>query len=167
MAGGIATQRHGSPDAGDGALVTWGSDGDVFAQRWSVFGNGGPVVNLGGACQGGGNITVEGPVAVGQPDLRVHLSGADPAAQLAVLGLAPAPAAPFSCGPCDWMPPLLTFVHPLVAGGATQSLAIPCQVGLLHKRVEVQWTTVGTNLAPCPLSPGVGVSQRLRLTIEY
>lgn len=166
---GTATLTAASPDR---ALVVWESsgaalpfDGDILCQVVEAVGTGGSVVPAGGGCGLGGTIGFTGPAAIGNPSCAVTLTGADPAAPIAILNNVLG-APPLTCGACVWEPfSGLIHVKALVGGNAQQAFAMPLDPGLIGAVLSYQWTVVLGASTPCPLQAGVSLSNRMNVTV--
>jgi hypothetical protein len=167
----LASQYSGG-STGDQVLATWYSgistlfgidSADIEAQRLEAFG-GGSVVNMGGGCGGGGSISTSGAVAAGNPSFKVLVSGADPLATLGLL-VVKVPTAMYSCGACSVMLAPSQFSVPLFAGAGSQTVPLPCDLGLVGAQLDTQWVVLPTLTVACPVFGNLGVSNRLRLTI--
>ncbi len=154
----------------DRAMLGWDvqeltipSTGDGQTALLDGIGVGGPAINTGGGCGLGGTLTRNGPIAVGGTTQYV-LSGANPASTLAILGIAPS-TAPFVCDGCAWVPFKYSFVVPVTNGSAFQNVDAPCNVDLVGRAFEVQWTVVSPGDMPCSISPDLALSNRLAIEI--
>jgi hypothetical protein len=160
----LAAQSTAFSATSDGLFLSCTSGSDVYGQLADVFG-GGNSVSLGGACGGGGTVTVSGPIAIGNETFNVGNSGVAAGSQLAILNMAAAPF-PVSCGFCAWNPFFITNVRiPSGTSLPPVTLPIPLDSSLISVQIELQWTVVGTPQSPCALFANASVSDRLRLTI--
>jgi hypothetical protein len=139
------------------------TDQDIRGQLLEALGSGATSTNIGGGCGLGGTITNPVPPAVGNGFFSLQLTGADPAASVAILNIN-APASPFACGPCQWVPFLLTFTVPVVGGAGGQFVPIPCNPSFVGQQVDAQWNVISPSATGCSLFPGGSLSDRLRLT---
>ncbi len=131
-----------------------------------------PTTDLGGGCDGGGSLTYDGPVALGNSDLEAEMSGADPAASLAYFGYVQAGNGFQICGPCETifgLPQLRLLLTPALlnngSGGLT--IPIPADAALLGAKLDTQWLTIGTSASPCPLIGSVATSNRVGVELAY
>jgi len=161
----VAGQSSGtnSPAVGDQALVVWVAsnpvppfDPDVKARRVEAIGAGGAVVDLGGGCGGGGTITVNGPVALGNSSFEYGLTGA--AGPPIALILSPS-LANFSCGPCTLRPGL----DVILAVPAPFLSPTPCILAFYGATFYAQWIVAAPG--GCSLAPSLAVSSAISVTI--
>ncbi|MEM7308266.1 MAG: hypothetical protein AAF682_16420 [Planctomycetota bacterium] len=168
---GGSTAGGAGPDGDEAMLVytkgalTLPFDNNIAGHVVEATGDGGPVLDLGGGCTGGGTASPDGPVAIGNAAFRVELNGADPSATLALLNLA-APTVPIPCGSCVFAPPGTLFTQVPVGGSAAQTVPIPNQATLIGSKLEAQWALLPTSSSPCPLFANVSLSNRLELTFD-
>ena len=169
----MASELSGSTAEGDDALVVWAEwdpgppyDGDIFAQRLEAIGSGGSWSSLGGGCGGGGALSIDGPIAPGNPALTFDLLGADPAATVGLLLVRPpSPGHTFTCGSCTFLlPPGIMLSAPLVGGFGSVKVPVPCQGDLQGATFEAQWVSLVTSTSPCPLFSGISFSKRVTMT---
>ncbi|MCI0586044.1 MAG: hypothetical protein L0323_04285 [Planctomycetes bacterium] len=179
----ISTATEGSPAVGaqfgggatsDQALVAWvqvagtvSTNTSVLAHRVESLGPGGPVVDVGGGCGGGGFGWVNGPVAIANADFAFTLSGADPGATGSLVLVAPA-ASNFPCGPCTLVPDLsasAVLSAQVSGGGAAIAVPIPCNLALLGGGAKVQWIVFPTSASPCSSGPNVSLSNAIDATV--
>jgi hypothetical protein len=92
------------------------------------------------------------------------VSGLSPSALVSVFNFS-APGLPLQCLPCVWNPFEATLVAPVAGGAASVEFPIPCLGSLIAAQFETQWTTVDLTQAPCPLVPGLVLSERVRIVI--
>lgn len=145
-----------------------GPDRDVlFAHAALAAPSGGPVTNLGGGCGNGGTISLVGAPAIGNPDLEVRLSGADPAAIGAALGFSVAGAPTTPCGGCIINTYYAVLGTAPVNGAAQFGLSVPCDPGLRGQTFEVQWIVGPTSQQPCSILPPISFTGRIALTLDY
>ncbi len=156
---------------GDRAFVSFSSavnippfNSEVRGQLYEAVGSSGGFASLGGGCGSAGSPGVGGPLAIGNKLFSFTVSGADPAATLAVLVLNGA-VAPIPCGPCLLTPPAATLSTPMAGGFASQSVPIPCATNLVGGTVQFQWWVVGTAASPCALLPNVSITGRVNATV--
>ncbi len=128
-------------------------------QLLDALGPGGPVTPIDAGCGNGGTAGVSGPLALGNVDFAFTLSGADPAATLAVFVLN-APVAPLPCGACSLTPPLVSAGLPLAGGATLLPTPIPCNMALIGGALQFQWWVAPTAVSPCALLPGASFSGR-------
>ena len=120
-------------------------------------------------CGGGGNAGIEGPFAVGNPDLVLTLRNADPQAPAAFLLFDTTMAPVTTCGTCTLITPqVISPLFPVAAGAADASLPVPCDAGLIGFAMDMQWAVVTppTTTSPCPLFPFISVSDGIRLVLS-
>jgi hypothetical protein len=158
----------------DRSFLTWTAyqalppfGGSVLLQPLSTTAGTGTIVSLGGGCGGGG--TVEQTIAVG-PSIGDSGFGlrnltADPLSTFAVLNLAAPGTLPIPCGTCQLLPYQITFNVPKEMGGYGLLLGVPCDLNLVGKQLDVQWTVLPTSSSPCALFNNISVSNIARLTI--
>ncbi|MCU0863243.1 MAG: hypothetical protein MUC36_05605 [Planctomycetes bacterium] len=168
----IATHFAASTSGPSGeALLLWNETealppfaGSVVGQRFTAM-QGAPPVVLSPSCPGGGTAGTNGPFALGNAGFRFTLSGGDPSAPLALLGLSAGGLAPIPCG-CTFVQSLQTIVATAVAGTAESAFAVPCDPLLLGFVLEYQWLLFGTAASPCPLLANVSGSDRRQLVLS-
>ncbi|MCR9245669.1 MAG: hypothetical protein NXI31_11610 [bacterium] len=174
----IATRYQGRPSIDpitqDQGLLVWSELGlsptrfletDVVAHLYEAFG-GGAVTDLGGACGSGGNNGFNGPVALGNSQLELTLSGATTPIVFASIQFVNATQ---TCGPCTFNAQN-SYVFTLAngAGGASFPLAIPCDPSFHGLGVFTQWASFLSGANPCgtfPASAEVSFSNRLEAVI--
>ena len=77
-----------------------------------------------------------------------------------------APTTPVTCGPCEWLPPMVALVIPITQfGSASFSYSLPCTPTLVGVQFQTQWTTVDPVTMPCAPHPGIAMSDRHLHTI--
>ena len=142
----------------------------LHSRIYTVFGNGSIRVLPGtGACSNGAQTGINGPCAVGNQNFAITLTGADPGATLAFLGVdiqlrTPVPVCGAGCGGVV-LPDASARLVP-VAGAAELGLPIPCDPALSGARLYAQWLILGTPQAgSCTLAPGLRPSDAVELTI--
>jgi hypothetical protein len=138
--------------------------GSVVGQRFVAM-QGTPPVVLSPSCGGGGTAGTNGPYALGNTNFRLTLSGGDPAAPLALLGLSVGGLPPISCG-CTFVQALVTLVFPAVGGSSEYLFPQPCTPTLVGFELEYQWVLFGTTASPCPLLPNVSASDRRKIVLS-
>jgi hypothetical protein len=158
------------PSAGTDALIAFTSTvmalpfpSEVRAQRFAAFGTDGRLTRQGGLCGGSFVASANGPISIGNANLVLTVSGVAGASSVALNVGVPGP--PIVCGPCQITPPIATLPAGLGAGVAQAAVPIPCSPSLIGGVLEVQWLVVGVPTSPCPLAPGLGLSDRLHLQI--
>lgn len=161
--------QYGNWPAQDGLLLaaarSSGTTKYLAGQLLEAFGGGGSTSNLGGGCGLGGSCQLSGLPVLGSPNLTAALLAPDPSASVAVLNDAFAPV-PVTCGSCAWNPFQLTFVRAITPVAPTSVvLPVPCDSALLGASFELQWTVVSPASSPCPASPNVSLSNRVRVTL--
>lgn len=163
--------RWVGPNTSDDAMIVFtnssnapGFSSDINAQRWQVLGNGQAPTNLLGGCAlGGTNTFVNGPFVVGNPAFRFRVTGGDPAALMFLsLGF---PSAGLLCGGCTATNSISIEFRLNSAGTSEAAFAIPCSPAYSGMQLESQWVSVGTAFSPCPLYPGLAMSNRLLFTL--
>ncbi|TAJ08167.1 MAG: hypothetical protein EPO68_15750 [Planctomycetota bacterium] len=166
----LASQRSGggTGDRGMGAFeatnVAPGFVGSIQTQKFTMESAGGSVVNLGGGCAGGGFAAVSGAAAIGNKTFAITLSGASPAAAVAVLNLSFA-ATWMPCGSCNAPLPGITYTKIPVGGSASLTLPIPCDVSAIGVVANVDWIVGLVPSSPCPAFANIANSNVLRLTV--
>ncbi len=173
----VATRHQGrasnDPVAADQGLIVWTDmtvgpgtiDSGVVGRRYEAF-TGGAVTNLGGACGNGGVNGFNGPVALGNSQLELTLSGA--ASTNVHIGIQFSNAV-IPCGPCTINAD--GGYYPVTAspsGSASFAVAIPCDLSIQGVSLYTQWATVLSGQNPCGLIPAVAelsFSNRLRAVI--
>jgi hypothetical protein len=136
---------------------------------YSTFG-GGPVnvVPGTGSCANGATAGVSGPAALGNPNFKVTLSGADPASAIAVLALDLSLLPPVGlCGPAcgGIIVPQATAQLPLSQGAAELRLSIPCSPAFFGASMYAQWLVLGSAPAgSCASIPGLRPSDAIQIT---
>jgi hypothetical protein len=142
---------------------------DVWAYRYEAFGTGDSNMSLGGACGLGGTTQQGNRAILGTQNLEIRLAGA-PGFLGAVLAIDVSPpiAGTISCGPCTALVGLSitapTVANP-AAGTASSPLPVPCLTPLLGNSIEAQWYVINLGGNPCPVVPGINLSNRLKITI--
>jgi hypothetical protein len=163
--------RWVGPNVSDDAIVVFtnssnspGFSSDLNAQRWQVLGGGTAPTNLLGGCAlGGTNTFTGGPFVTGNPNFKLRVTGADPAALLVLnLGL---PSGGLICGSCTATNPLILEAKINVAGTAESAFVVPCDPAFVGFQMESQWISFGTAFTPCPLFTGASLSNRLLFTL--
>ncbi|MCA8975611.1 MAG: hypothetical protein KDC98_12895 [Planctomycetes bacterium] len=171
----IASRRSSSAVGGeDDALIVFGRTsapffgpytGSILARRYEAIGVGGPVYNLGGACGNGGNNTFNGPVAVGNADLRLRVTGAGSDLLFASIQLANVTQ---GCGGCTYNAQN-DYAFVLGSGGAgSYPLAVPNDAYFLGLDLYTQWAAFLSGATPCALIPPsaqASFSNRLHATV--
>ncbi len=142
---------------------------DVWGYRFEAFGVSDTVTNLGGGCGFGGTASRGNRAVLGAQNLEIRLSGATGFLGVALaLDVSPPVMGTIPCGPCNALVGL-SVVSPTVAspaaGTATAPLPVPCNTFLLGNSLEAQWYVINLGASPCPLVPGVQVSNRIKITI--
>ena len=138
---------------------------DVIGRSYEAVGPGGKVKTVSSACGNGGTAGINGPMALGNASLAYTLTGADPAAQVAVFVLNAA-GPPIPCGPCSLTVPLVNVGVPVVNGAATLPGRIGCELAYVGATIETQWWVIGTSTSPC-FVPGVSFSSRLHTDVGF
>ncbi len=162
MSGGSTNDQAFIAFASADALPPYASE--VRGQLFEAIGSGGAVASAGGGCGTGGIAGVNGPLALGNSSFAFTLTGAHPAAAIAVFVLN-APVAPIPCGPCLITPPLVSATLPAAGGSATLPVPISCDQALLGGMVQFQWWVASTAASPCALLPNTSFSDRVNATI--
>ncbi|MHC4262201.1 MAG: hypothetical protein ACYSWX_06760 [Planctomycetota bacterium] len=159
-----------SQSDGDKALIAYTRDTLTFPAEstlcvsgFEAEGAGGPVIDLGGGCGDGGQITLNGVAALGTDDFTVELGGLPPVSQVSILNIT-LPDTAFSCGLCSVAPWLVTFVAPVVGGGASWDLAVPHSPSLFEQSLLLQTTTFFSSTQNCTLLPNTSWSNQLVVT---
>ena len=171
----LCAKRSNGADSTE-AFLTWEqleiSSGNSLlrSHRYRPF-NGGTVTPLPSltTCGGGGNAGIEGPFAVGNPDLVLTLRNADPQAPAAFLLFDTSLAPLTTCGTCTLITPqVISPLFPVAAGAADASLPVPCDAALIGFAMDMQWAVVTppTTISPCPLFPFISVSDGIRLVLS-
>jgi hypothetical protein len=163
----IATHWAASSSIGH-ALVAWGeSYVPPFAQTVAALRYqpmlGAPPVSLGGGCGGGGTAGTNGPFSPGNEQFQFTLSGGDPTAPFAILGLGLGDP-PIPCG-CTFTNSLVTFAMFANQGSASFAWPVPCDPQFLGFLLEFQWLLYGAAQSPCSAIPTLVGSDRVQLTI--
>ncbi len=164
--------RAGDPNTNsDEGLVVFAdqsistADSDVGLQLVEAIGPGGPIVDLGGGCGPGGLAVGTGAFALGNPDFRCELYGAQPLAiPFLLLGL---PGAQQTCGFCTYLQPLGVLFTANTAGFATTPIALPGDPGLIGAVIEFQFASFNVNYVGCIQAPGVAASNIVAATLDY
>ncbi len=136
---------------------------------YTTFG-GGPVnvIPGTGSCANGATAGVSGAAALGNPNFKVTLSGADPASAIAVLALDLSLLPPVSlCGPtCGGIiVPQATAQLPLSQGATELGLPIPCSPVFFGASMYAQWLVLGSAPAgSCAIIPGLRPSDAIQIT---
>ncbi len=160
----VATASSGGATADERALCVFAENDDVFAQRLSNHGTGGSYTNLGGGCGAGGTQSFSHSPGIGSSGLVCTISGLPPTAIATIFNFSEA-AAPLACGPCVWTPFAVTRTPGILSGAAGVQFPIPCLGALVGAQFETQWTTIDFGQAPCPVFPGLVLSDRVRMTL--
>jgi len=153
----VATQRSGSLNGNDEALVVW-SDGTIRGRRFEARSNH-VVTGMGGACSASGFndfATYNGEAVLGATDFELVLFNPVSLPLVMILGFS-AIAAP--CGSCTIMPSLdilFPATNPL-------PLTIPCDPLLVGVDIYTQWLLLKPS--DCPILPDFSFSNALRFTI--
>lgn len=168
----IGAQRAAGPTAGDQALIAFTSNqvtlplaGKVFVQRFDAQTEG-VVTNLGGQCGGSYVASTIGPVAIGNPALRIQVAGVS-GATAAFLHIGAAGAAPLPCGPCRITLPLVQVPATVSGNLAIVPFPIACSPELIGGQLEVQFLVLSPSSSACPLVRGLAFSDRLQLEIGH
>ncbi|QDU66037.1 hypothetical protein [Engelhardtia mirabilis] len=165
---GIASVASGGvPGQGEGLIVfsydTVTAGGNVGGRRFDSL-SGGSLTDLGGACGAGGTIVPSGNPTIGNGYFQLTLVGAEPTSPATVLNLT-APATPFFCDACAWLPFQATTVYPTLNGASQVVLQVPCEASLVGQPFEAQFTTPTPGSTPCALAPQFSVSNRLQIVL--
>lgn len=141
-------------------------EGDLVANLYEAFG-GGAVVDLGGGCGPAGTNGVNGPIALGNSDFRLTVSGASGDLLLVSIMFTNSVA---SCGGCQINDDPGTYIFaPGVGGNSSLALPIPCDTSFAGSPLWTQWATVLSGASPCPILPPsleLSYSNRLEMTIN-
>ena len=161
----VATMTSGGLTTGEDCLAVFHDSGDdIRAQRLRNYGTNGSYTNLGGSCGNAGTLAWSHDPGIGSSGLRNTLSGV-PATALAAIFNFSAPSATIPCGPCVWLPFSVTLSPPILGTTAVVEFPIPCIQALVGQQFEAQWTVIDFSQQPCPLFPGLALSNRSRMTI--
>lgn len=156
-----------APQVGGGfmeeqALAVYGAGPalDVYAQRLQHFGSTGTTTSLFGGC---GTTLLRGssqghPLVIGTFWQQGILT-TSPSAVAAIFNLA-STMPPIACGPCVWTPFEITSVAPVIGGAASVVFVIPCEPAAVGAQFESQWTVLDPSASPCPVLPGISLSNR-------
>lgn len=140
-------------------------EGDLVANLYEAFG-GGTVNNLGGGCGNGGNNGFNGPVALGNADLELTVTGAGSGLTLISIMFADTFV---SCGGCVINADAASYLFaPAVSGNASFPLPIPCDSVFVGTQLYTQWASVLSGTSPCAILPAsleLSYSNRLNATI--
>jgi hypothetical protein len=141
---------------------------DLYGLEVPDTGNfgGGAIVVLGGGCGPGGMLSAVGPAAVGNGTFAINLSGADPAALLALVAVGESGPG-IGCGPCELtVPSYGTLTSAVTAGGLSVSIPLPASSSWIG--TDIVWQTVVLpSVGPCPLLTDFAISNRLQTTIGW
>lgn len=165
----IAAQRS-TGSSGEEAMIVYTAmarslpfPSDIFARRFEQFGSGGSMQSLGGGCGGAFAMGADGPIAIGNRDLRFTLDGvAGASAAYLFVGLG---KSPILCGSCMITDPVITPLGKIDGNRATRSFPITCNPSLVGGVFEFQWAVLGVPSSPCFLIPNLGFSDRFAVTI--
>jgi hypothetical protein len=109
-------------------------------------------------------LQIQGSFALGSRDFALCVGSADPAALLGIVALGLG-GGTLQCQGCSFVQPVATVFLPMLGGGATHTLAVPCIVGLLGLPLDVQGAVIGTPSNFCALRPQLSTSPASRLTL--
>ena len=70
-----------------------------------------------------------------------------------------------ACGACVWVPLQVTLSPPILGTSAFVDFGILYEPSLVGALFESQWTTIEFTQSPCPLFPGLLLSDRRLVTI--
>ena len=141
-------------------------EGDLVANLYEAFG-GGTVNDTGGACGNGGTNSFNGPVALGNADLELQVTGAGSALTLVSIMFTDIFV---SCGGCAINADAGSYLFaPAVSGNASFALPIPCDSSFIGTQLYTQWTSLLSGTSPCAILPAsleLSYSNRLSVTIQ-
>ena len=172
----IATRYSGrasnNPVTLDQGLIVWMDaesappfDSNVVGNLYEAF-DGGVVTNLGGACGNGGTNGFNGPVALGNSNLRLTVTGASSNLTLVSIMFSNSTV---PCGPCQINSSGPSFLSAFGTGGNSSfALPIPCNTVFLGSQLYTQWASVFSGANPCAILPAnlqMSFSNRLNVTI--
>jgi len=156
----------------DQGMVVWQDtdgtppfEGDLVANLYEAFGGGTPN-NLGGGCGSGGTNSFNGPVALGNADLELQVTGAGSGLTLVSIMFVDTFV---SCGGCTINADAASYLFaPAVGGNASFPLPIPCNSVFIGTQLYTQWASVLSGVSPCPILPAsleLSYSNRMNATI--
>lgn len=166
----IAVRPYGpagsNPAASPIALCVFDdSINDITGQMVTDYGTTGTVTSLGGGCGSSG--TTGG--GLGLPtigslyrDQRAFLPATT---LLGIYNLAPAGGTLVPCGACAWVPFSSTVTVPAASQRVEVAFTIPCVPAFVGQQFETQWAFLDPTQTPCPVFPGLLLTNRLLLTI--
>ena len=173
----IATQRAGSdaPTSNDEALLVWNS-ADILTYHSNVDGQiyrpfvGATGVVLSQGCGSPVTLGQNGPVALGNADLRFELSTTDPAPGLGIFlfGFGATTSCPVAGG-CTAINPIAstTGVFAFPTQTLTTPLGLPCDGSFAGLALQVQGLVLGSNAGTCAVFPSASLSSRYRFTLAF
>ncbi|MBK8977679.1 MAG: hypothetical protein IPM29_17355 [Planctomycetes bacterium] len=145
----VTSTYAGGRDNDDRGMVVIHDGFRVWAQGFEAFGNGGPIVNIGGGCGQGGTLTAEGPMALGNRDWGLRLTGAASTMSILAVDLSLAPSAPiFPCNACRALLPTFTVDVPLANGQAFVPIPVTCDPNWLGRTLRWQFWTLTPGTPP-------------------
>ncbi|MBK8977677.1 MAG: hypothetical protein IPM29_17345 [Planctomycetes bacterium] len=166
--GGFASTYTGGRNDDDRAMAAMWDGPFAFTQGWEAFGPGGPIVDLGGGCGQGGTLTANGPMALGNPDWGLRLTGANNGGStISVLAIdvSLAPGAPIlACNTCRALLPTFTVDIPIANGGTFVPIAVICDPNALGTTLRSQFWTLTPSAPPTCYWGSVAFSNILETT---
>lgn len=160
----VAATYGGGLDGDDRAMAVCTNGVDVLAHAWEVFGNGGPIVNLGGGCGLGGTLAADGPMAIGNPDWALVLNGANNGQTTSSILWLAAGGNPITCGPCRVIARDASLGTYSATNGAVRvPLPLPCGGYNIGLSLSWQFVSLTPSVNPC-LGLGLSFSNILSTT---
>lgn len=168
----IIGRRDGDPSTtDDDGLVVFADqsattgDSNVGLQAVESMGPGGAVVDMGGGCGPGGLAVANDPFALGNPQFRFELYGAQSLTiPFLLIGLA---GPRQTCGVCTVIQPLSCQFVANTAGYCIGAMNVPGDPVLVGVSIEFQFATFQVNYVGCPTVPGMAASNIVRATLDY
>ncbi len=143
-------------------------DGVIYAQRLEAIGAGGPVIDLGGGCGGGGTLSTLGSLAIANPDFELRLQGASPVGAPALFLFNFGPPVFSSCGPCFSDLRSDFRINRVVGSGGFVSIPLPLPAdptlfGVAGTAQAILFNSPG----PCTRYPQLSNSNRIHMTMGF
>ncbi|MFK7742255.1 MAG: hypothetical protein AB8H80_18215 [Planctomycetota bacterium] len=151
-------------------LVTGPSAGNALldSRLYQTFGDSLITPIPGTGCGLGGTIgTSGGSFAIGNENFAITLTGADPAATLAVciLDVSGNPPLPFCGAGCGVIAPFLTTVVTMSGGNGVRPLQLSCDPTNLGFQLDAQWAVVSSAPGGCAALPLFHPSDAIRMVM--
>lgn len=172
----IATQRAGGslPSNAENGLISWSSASivsgvsDVRSQRIQSYVGATPTV-LNSGCGIGATLDTNGPVALGNANLKFELSSSDANPLVGVFLIGFGSSLPCPGGSCVIISPVITsasvFLWPTQT--LTMPVLLPADTAFVGHPLEVQGLVLGTAANVCAPLPDASFTDRLGYVLDF